>query len=157
NQGKLLVGVDNVQLSATFDDVQAPVLSSVRLRNPGFLGSPDGLTPHTTDPTIVGQVGDNGGVNNLDHVAFDVNNDGDFNGPDDFTITNWDPLGNFSFTIPNLTPGLHTIGVQAVDKAGLKVTTLVPLFLQTGNGSEWQAYGPNTIDVTNQGHDYTNV
>src|SRR5262249_51204452 len=106
NQGKLLVGVDNVQLSATFDDVQAPVLSSVRLRNPGFLGSPDGLTPHTTDPTIVGQVGDNGGVNNLDHVAFDVNNDGDFNGPDDFTITNWDPLGNFSFTIPNLTPGL---------------------------------------------------
>src|SRR5262249_35122843 len=49
NRGKLIVGVDNVKLTALFDDTANPTLTGLKLRNPGVLGTDDLL--HTTDPT----------------------------------------------------------------------------------------------------------
>jgi hypothetical protein len=157
NQGKLIVGVDNVHLNVQFNDTQAPTLSGVVLRNPGFLGAPGTATPHTNDPTVVGQVGDIGGLKNLAYVAFDVNNDGDFNGPDDVKTTTWDGQGHFSFTIPNLTPGLHTVGVQVADNAGNVTKTTLTFFMESASLTDWQAFGPSAIDVTAQGVNYKTV
>jgi hypothetical protein len=156
NRGRLIVGVDNVTVLAKFGDSTKPTLSGVGLRNPGFLGSPNGATPHTTDPTIIGTVSDNGGLKNIRFIVFDVNGDG-FGGPDDVKLTSWDAGGRFTFTFNNLTPGLHTIGVQAVDRPGNVASTTVTFFLQSGNVGEWQAIGPNAIDVSNQGVDFSRV
>ncbi len=163
NQGKLIVGVDNVRLAPVFKDTTPPTLTDVGLRNPGFLGAPGSTTPHTTDPTIVGRVNDNvdasgvGNVPNVAFVAFDANNDGNFNGPQDFKTTALDALGNFSFTIPGLFPGLHTVGVEAVDRAGNVFPTTVTFFLEGNSRTEWTQFGPDNVDVTGQRVDYTTV
>jgi hypothetical protein len=157
NQGKLIVGVDNVHLAVQYADSAAPTLTNVGLRNPGFAGSPGGTTPHTTDPTITGNVTDDGGINNIAYIAFDLNGDGNFTGPEDAKTTVWDATGKFAFTPTGLLPGQHTIGVQAVDRAGNATSTTFTFVLESNNVGEWRAFGPNAIDVTNQGVDYTTV
>src|SRR5262249_12526460 len=119
NQGRLIVGVDNVRIDATYADSSQPRIYNLRLRNPGF-----GVTPsfagNTTDPTLIGQVIDDGlapdvgSANNIKWVAFDVNGDGRFDGPEDFKTTSIDANGNFSFTIPNLLPGTYNMAAQVV-------------------------------------------
>ncbi len=157
NQGKLIVGVDQVKLIASFVDGVPPILSSVRLQNPGFVGDPNGNTPHTTDTTINGNVNDNGSVNNIAYVEFDPNNDG-FNQTDDFKVLTVDPAGNFTFTVPGLVPGLHTIGVRTIDRVGLaSPVSTITFFLQGPSFTEFKAVGPGPIDTTNQGVDYVNV
>src|SRR5262249_17773396 len=71
NQGKLIVGVDNVKVTATFSDSASPTISGLALRNPGPLTN--GL-PTTTDPTFVGRVVEDGSPNNLAYIEFDPNN-----------------------------------------------------------------------------------
>src|SRR5262249_58088282 len=72
NQGKLLVGVDNVALRATFADTAGPVFTSApHLRNPGFLSGTPPL-PTTSDPTIVGHANDDSSVNSVRFVENDL-------------------------------------------------------------------------------------
>jgi hypothetical protein len=234
NQGKLIVGVDNVKIVAQFSDTSAPTLSNLSMRNPGFFvpptatavdtlssgsiatititnggsgytsaptvtfspapaggttatgtailtngvvtgvtftsvgsgyitaptvtfSAPPGSIPHTTDTTIVGQVSDNGSLNNLAFAAFDASGAGFSAGDTLYKITNFDAQGHFSFTVPGLLPGLHTIGVQLADKAGNTTTTSITFFQENNNQTGWMAYGPDQIDVTNQGVDYSTV
>src|SRR5262249_122052 len=57
NQGKLIMGVDSVQVRSTFVDTQPPSLDGLRVRNPGFTDPTTGLN-RTTDTTVVGHVTD---------------------------------------------------------------------------------------------------
>src|SRR5262249_34655877 len=57
NSGKLIVGVDNVAMTATFRDNGAPILSGLQLRDPNYLAAPNN-TAQSVDPTITGRVGD---------------------------------------------------------------------------------------------------
>ncbi len=152
NMGKLIVGVDNVRLNVQYTDTTAPTLASVGLRNPGFSVVTGGVAvPQTTDPTITGRVNDDGSINNLAYIKFIVD------GVGNFKTTVWDAAGNFSFTPTGLTPGQHTVVVQAVDKAGNVGSSNFTFVLETNSLSEWRAVGPGPIDVTNQGVDYTTV
>src|SRR5262249_15729512 len=129
NRGKLIIGVDNVNILATYTDNKAPTIVGLGLRNPGFGFNPN-FGGNTTDSTLIGQVVDDGlsppnaqspplgSPNNIAFVAIDMNNDGDFSGPEDLKTSTWDALGHFSFPLPNLLPGMYTIGIEAVDKAG---------------------------------------
>jgi hypothetical protein len=155
NQGKLLVGVDNVQLTATFADTTAPTLTGLQLRNPNFVPGKNN-TPQSTDPTIIGRVGDNGSVNNVSFVEFDVKGDG-FGGPDDITVTNFDANGNFSVTIPGLAPGVYTMPVEAVDNAGNTTAQNFTFMVQGPSLTNWQAIGPGPIDISSAGFDYKKV
>ena len=76
-------------------------------------------------------------------TEIDPKNNG-FGQPDDFKITDWDPYGNFSFTIPTdlLLPGKNTISIRAVDKAGLQITKPVDLVLQGPSDVVWSPQGP---------------
>jgi hypothetical protein len=168
NQAQLLVGVDDVHLVATYSDNLAPIITGLQLRNPGA-GATSSFGGSTTDPTIVGRVVDDGlsgadafgaplgSPNNLAKVIIDTANDGDFNGPDDIAINNWDPLGNFSVTLntlgplsgvlPNLLPGTYTLGVEALDKAGNTFKTSFNFTYLNQNNNSWQAAGPGPINV----------
>jgi hypothetical protein len=157
NRGKLIVGVDNVHLNVKYTDTQLPTLTGLALRNPGYLGAPGTATPHTDDTTVIGQISDSGGLKNVAYIAFDTNNDGNYNGPEDVKTTNWDSQGHFSFAIPNLAPGLHTVGVEVVDVAGNVAAGSLTFFVGSASLTDWQAYGPNTISVANQGVDYKSV
>src|SRR5262249_13057885 len=116
NQGKLIVAVDNVRLTAQFTDTKAPVLSGLAFRNQSFQ-SDLAMLRQTTDPTLVGQVTDNGSANNLSRVEIDVLGDG-FGGPDDVVVKSFDAFGRFSVTLPDLPTGINSVAVRAVDKAG---------------------------------------
>jgi len=87
NLGKLVVGVNDVSLHVTYDEASsssyAPTLTGLALRNPGFTAAGSAITT-TTDPTVIGQVGDGvavtnnsafipsgSGVNNVEYIAFD--------------------------------------------------------------------------------------
>src|SRR5262249_52367243 len=89
----------------------------------------------------------------------DTNNDGDYNGPEDLKITssNWDALGNFSVTLPNLLPGPYTFGVQAVDFAGNVFTTSFSFVYQGPSLSGWQAQGPGPSRPSGPGVQYPDV
>jgi hypothetical protein len=168
NRGKLIVGVDNVSIRAVYQDNKLPTITNLGLRNPGF-----GLSPSfggsTTDPTLVGQVVDDGlsppnagspplgSPNNIAFVALDMNNDGDFNGPEDLKTTRWDALGNFSFTLSNLLPGMFTIGIEAVDKAGNSFITSETFTYQGPSAGTWQAEGPGPIRTSGTGVQYPTV
>ncbi|HZT82463.1 MAG TPA: hypothetical protein VFA26_19700, partial [Gemmataceae bacterium] len=158
NRGKLIMSVDSVSLKATFSDSAAPTLGNLALRNPGFIDATDGLS-HTTDPTLMGRVGDNGTPNNIAYIGIDTNNDGfSPNDPNDIKVTTWDPVGNFSYTLPNLSFGAHTINLVAVDKAGnVSATGMLSFFYQGPSLTDWQEFGPSAIDTTGQGVDYKNV
>jgi hypothetical protein len=156
NRGRLLVGVDNVAFNATFPDTTGPTLTNLGVRNPAFFGAPGLNTPHTSDPTIVGRISDNSNLTSVSFVEIDPLNDG-FGGPDDVKTTQWDAQGNFTFSIPGALSGLNTIGVRVVDKAQNVTTSAVTFFLQTNSVTEWESVGPQGIDVSGQGVDFTKV
>jgi hypothetical protein len=161
NQGLLIVGVDNVKVNALFNDTFSPTITTPSLRNPGFTDSSDALVngalpQHTTDPTIVARVGDTGSVNNISYVEIDPNNT-NFTGSTLYKISTFDPLGNFTFTIPSVFPGLQTVEVMAVNKAGGSASTTFAFYYQGPSATDWQAFGPNAIDTTGQGVNYKSV
>ena len=98
----------------------------------------------TTDPTLIGRVADDGGVNNIAYVAFSPTGDTTFNQPGDFRIDalSLDPTGNFSVTLPNPVLGLNTVTMEVVDRAG-NVTMGQPVdFVYQGPSvTNWQALG----------------
>src|SRR5207247_2539588 len=96
NRGKLIVGVDNVKLTALYSDTTPPVLSGLKIRNPSALASPTLVDP-TTDTTIVGNISDNGSINNLSFVEF-VTAATATSPATSFKINTWDALGNFVFS-----------------------------------------------------------
>ncbi len=156
NQGKLIVGVDNVRVIDTYTDTTAPAFvppTPPHIRNTSFVQSG---VPYTTDPTIVGRVNDDGSLNNTLYVALDPYNT-NFTGPNVYKINTWDALGNFSFTLPNLQPGVYKVGVRIVDRAGNMTNFTVTFGLQGPSVTQWEATGPDGIDVTGQNVDYTSV
>jgi hypothetical protein len=161
NQGLLVVGVDNVKVNAIFNDTAAPSLTEVGLRNPGFTDPADSLVngalpQHTTDATIIGDVGDLGSVNNLSFIEIDPNNT-NFTGSAVYKINAWDPMGEFTFNIPTPLPGLQTVDLMVVNKAGSSASTTFTYFYQGPSLTDWQAYGPDAIDTTGQGVNYKSV
>ncbi len=155
NQGKLIVGLDDVRIQAVFTDGTAPQILSLNLRNPTFLSSPSTLE-QSTDPTIVGQVRDNGSINNIKQITFDLGNNG-FGGPDDAVITTVDANGFFSFTPTTLLPGVLTVPVRVVDQAGNVVTQNYQFILQGPSLTNWQAVGPGPINIASAGFNYSTV
>lgn len=153
NQGPLIVGVNNVQLNVTFPDSTAPTLSNLAVNNPSFVS---GGVPYTNDPTITGTIGAPFGLGSIAYVAFDPTN-GNFTSPSVTKTTQWDANGNFSYTLPNAAPGLNTIGVEVVDRAGNVYKTSFTFFLQTNSVTQWDPIGPEGINVSGQGVNYTNV
>jgi hypothetical protein len=155
NQGKLVVGVDSVRVQALFTDTQAPTLTGLKVRNPSTLASAN-LQDPTTDPTIVGKVGDAGSINNLFFIEFDAPGVVFGQGP---RITNWDANGNFAFSVPvaSLLPGLNSVQVIVVDKPGNQITQTETFTLQGPSDLNWQSVGPTGINATSQGVNYKTV
>jgi hypothetical protein len=142
NQGLLIVGVDNVHLNVTFTDSTAPTLANLRVRNPGQTVGAQKIAV-TTDPTIVGRVGDAGGVNAVAFVEIDPSNAG-FLASNVIRTTQFDALGNFQITIPNLTFGLHTVGVRVQSVTGTTLDLTLQLIYQGTSNGTYQAGGsPN--------------
>jgi hypothetical protein len=157
NKGKLLVGVDDLRVVAKFTDTAAPALTGVGLRSPGFLGTPDGKTPHTSDPTVVGRVVAPFGPASIAYVEFDTQGNG-FGNPTNPRWNQFDARGNFSFTLPGLRPGLVTVGVQVVDRAGNKAATALSFYYQPLSPSGFQDSGAGAINTTTDAKvDFTSV
>ncbi len=163
NQGKLIVGVDNVKLVVDYVDTTAPgVKTPLSLDNSSFLSGPNTL-PQSTDQTIYGQVADNGSSNNIREIVFDLHNDG-FNQQDNAVITNLDSTGNFALTLPSaqhLLPGVYHVPVEIVDKGYNVFTTEFDFIIQGPSLATWEAQGPEQIDISAQtagtGIDYSTV
>jgi hypothetical protein len=165
NQGKILVGLDNVRMVATYADTGTPVLVNLKLRDPNYLTAPNN-TAQSVDPTITGTVGDTfdgpgsnliNGVNNIRFVAFDVNNTGNFKDPSVVKITSFDATGNFSFTVPGLLPGVYSIPVEVVDQVGLVNQQTFTFTVQGPSQVTWQQNGPGSTDISAAGLNYTKV
>src|SRR5205823_2857873 len=79
NQGKLIVGLSNVQMTSTFNDTTQPAITNLRLRNPGF-GTTEATAGNTSDQAILGQVVSPaiGSPNDIAFVAFDTTGTGEF-------------------------------------------------------------------------------
>jgi hypothetical protein len=153
NQGKLIVGVDDVKLVARYDDTALPKLDTIKLRTPGTNA---GQVPQTTDPTLTGRVSDNGGVGNIAYVEFDPTNTG-FKPGNTFRTTSFDAAGNFTFTFPGLSFGVHTVAVRVVDRAGnAVVSTFTFEFLGLYN-NEFQQSGPSGIKLSDPTLGYSAV
>ena len=159
NMGPMLVGVDNVSLTTMYTDTTRPTFpGQPELRNPGYLVGPN--LDSTTDPTLVGQVADDGGVNNIAYVAFSPTGDTTFNQPGDFRISalSLDATGHFSVTLPNPVMGLNTVNVEVVDKAGnVTMGTPIDFIYQGPSVTDWQAVGPGGIDTANSGVQFNSV
>jgi FG-GAP-like repeat len=153
NQGPLIVGVDSVKLDAKFTDSTTPKLTNVAVNNPSFV---TGGIPYTNDPTITGTIGAPYGLSSIAYVAFDPTN-GNFISSSVTKTTQWDATGHFSYTLPAAVPGLNTIGIEVVDRAGNVSKTTFSFFLQTNSVTQWSPIGPQGIDVTGQGVNYTKV
>ena len=163
NQGPMIVGVDNVRVTANFTDTQAPILNALALRNPGY-----GQTPtfggNTSDPTITGSVADVGGVNNIASIEVSPENNG-FGMPDDYFITNIDALGNFVTTLPSvlpdgsqLLPGPITVAFEAIDRAGnVSATQRITFNFQGPSTTAFQSVGPGPTRYTGQGVNFATV
>jgi hypothetical protein len=161
NQGKLIVGVDDIHVRAFYPESVVPSLNGIHLRNPGF-GATVTFGGNSTDPTIVGQVGDIGSAANIAFIQFDPDNS-NFAGPNVFQITaqtnGWDALGNFMTTVGTLTatgqyilpsgqtllPGPITVDIRAVSKAGQVFATTFTFDYQGPSLVAWQAAGPGPI------------
>jgi hypothetical protein len=156
NQGRMIVGIDDVQLQAVYTDTQPPTINGLRLRNPGFGATPS-FAGNTTDPTIAGQVSDDGSPSNVAYVAFDLSNTGNFNGPNAFRITTWDALGNFQAALPVTLPGPYTVAVKIADKAGNASTYTITFNFQGPSLSSWQASGPGPERFVGEGTNYHTV
>ncbi len=155
NQGKLIVGLDNVRIQTVFTDTIQPSLDAINLRNPSFLAGPNTLE-QSTDPTIVGLLSDNGSINNVKQVTFDLGNNG-FGGADDVNITAFDANGYFTFTPTTLLSGIQTVPVQVVDQAGQAVTQNFQFVLQGPSLTNWASAGPGPIDISTAQLNYTTV
>lgn len=155
NQGKLMVGVDDARVQVVFTDNTAPVIQTLNLRNPTFLTSANN-TPQSTDPTLVGRITDNGSINNVSKLTFDLGNNG-FGGADDVSITTFDANGYFTFTPTTLLPGLLTVPVRAFDQAGNFAQQTTTFILQGPSLTNWQAAGPGPIDISGAGLNYSTV
>jgi hypothetical protein len=167
NQGKLVIGVDNVQAQAFFTNSQQPTLQGLHLRNPGF-GATATFGGNTTDPTIVGKVTATGTPTNLNYIEVDPI-DNTFKAGDTYFITaaaaGWDALGNFQTTLPDvlpngqsLLPGIHTVYFRAVDKAG--VISAIQSFMFNFQGptiTGFQAQGPGPLRFAGTGVNYPTV
>ncbi len=234
NQGRLIIGVDNVSLKAKFADSVLPTLTKVTVQSPAFYslsgnasasvlsanapvtitttntsgltngsvvqinglsgalasllngntysisnvtgttftldqsnGPAAGLTaaggtwsylPHTNDSTILGTVGDTSGLGGIAYVAIDPTGTS-FTSSSVVKISTsqLDSTGNFSVKLPSVKSGYNLIGVAVVDKAGNTRIQRFEFFMQTNSVTEWQALGPQGIDVSGQGVDYTLV
>lgn len=163
NQGSLVVGVDNVQVLATYNDTLAPVLNGLRLRNPGF-GQTAILAGNTTDPTIIGTAADEGGIGNIAYIEVDPLNNGFGNG-DDYFVTNVDALGNFQTTLPSVLPdgtrllsGPITVAFQVADDAGNVSPVQRITFNFLGDSkSAWSPLGPGPTRYTGEGVNFATV
>jgi hypothetical protein len=156
NQGKLVVGVDDVALQVTYTDsgsgTNTPILADLRLRNPGYLSGATNV-PTTTDPTLVGSVRDDGGINNVAFVAFEpvtASPAGGFNPADPkvFRTNYFDAQGNFSVQVPNLATGTYTFNVRVQDVAGNFADSQIVFVYQALSNSVWGAVGPGSTDTT---------
>ncbi|NBO92938.1 MAG: hypothetical protein EBV06_11605, partial [Planctomycetia bacterium] len=152
NCGKLIVGVDSVALLAGFNDTVGPTISGLQLRTPA---TNTGI-PQTTDPTITGKVLDNGGLNNIAYVEFDPTNSG-FNRANTFRTSTLDASGNFTFTFPNLRPGVYTVGVRAVDRAGNSTTNSFVFEYMGLYTNDFQAIGPAGIRLSDSTLGYSSI
>jgi hypothetical protein len=158
NLGKLIVGVDNVQVQASFVDTTPPGLNNVRLRNPGS-GATATFGGNTTDPTILGQVTDKYGVNNIAYVQFDLQNSGTTfsNGQTSYRINDFDVEGNFSSTLPLTLPGIYTVGITVVSRNGNTSRSTFTFNYQGPSLTNWQAVGPTSTQYDNTGVGYSTV
>jgi hypothetical protein len=158
NLGKLIVGLDNVQLQALFNDTTPPAVMSLRLRNPGSGATPS-FGGNTTDPTILGQVADLFGVNNVAYVQFDLQNSGTAfsSGLRTYRINDFDGVGNFETTLPLTLPGIYTVGVTVVSRGGNTSRSTLMFNYQGPSLTNWQAVGPAAIQYVNQGVEYKTV
>jgi len=167
--GQLIVGVDNVKVTEVYNDTEAPILTGLQLRNPGF-----GVTPtnagDTTDPTIQGVASDNGSVNNIAYVLVDTqfNQPGHTNfqpGAGVYRTNTFDAVGNWVTSLPLDLPSQivngqvvpTVVGVEVVDKAGNTSEQSLSFINQGPNQGVWQSMGPGPIDTTGIGLDYTSV
>ena len=155
NQGKLIVGVDDVRVQTVFTDNTAPLVDRLNLRNPTFLSNAS-TTPQSTDPTVVGKIADNGSINNVTQITFDLGNNG-FGGADDVSITSFDANGFFTFTPTTLLPGFQTIPVRVFDQAGNFSAQTLSFILQGPSLTNWQSAGPGPIDISGAGLNYNTV
>lgn len=158
NQGKLIVGVDNVQVQTLFTDTAPPGINNLRLRVPGF-GAMPGFGGNTTDPTVVGQVTDSAGVNNIAYVLVDLQGGGTTfsNGKTSYRITDFDADGNFVSTLPLTLPGVYTVGFTVVSRGGNTSRSTLTFNFQGPSLTNWQAVGPAPVSYANQGAEYKTV
>ncbi len=168
NRGLLIVGADNVMVTATYTDTTVPSDTGPQLRNLGFQTTPNG-PPVTTDPTVIGTVNQStvgaggngdGGVNNIAYIEFDTTpgTDPNFTGPNVFKTAFIDGDGNFQLTLPGLSYGPNTLGVRVVDKAGQATTSTFSFIYQGPSTSQWQSVGPGPISVASvPGLQYSSV
>jgi photosystem II stability/assembly factor-like uncharacterized protein len=145
NQGKLIVGVDNVQVAASYLDTQPPSLSGLRMRNPGIGANPESFGGNTTDTTVVGKVADEGTASNIDTITFTAIDKTTGLPVGTFPFGRFDALGNFEFKLPLTLPGPYTILVQGTDLAGNSFTTSFDFTFQGPSLTTWQAQGPGPI------------
>jgi photosystem II stability/assembly factor-like uncharacterized protein len=145
NQGKLIVGVDNVQVAAAYLDTQPPSLSGLRMRNPGIGANPESFGGNTTDTTVVGKVADEGTASNIDTITFTAVDKTTGLTVGTFPFGRFDALGNFEFKLPLTLPGPYTILVQGTDLAGNSFTTSFDFTFQGPSLDTWQAQGPGPI------------
>ena len=158
NLGKLIVGVANVQVHATFTDTAAPGVNALSLRTPGS-GATATFAGNTTDPTIIGQVTDVAGVNNIAYVQFDLQSSGTTfsNGAATYRDTTFDAEGNFSSTLPLSLPGIYIVGVTAVSRGGQSTRSTITFNYQGPSLTNWQAVGPAPLSYEGQGVSYSTV
>jgi hypothetical protein len=156
NQGRLIVGVDNVSIKANYTDSVAPTASGIQLRNPGYLSGASPL-PTTTDPTIIGKVADDGGVNNMLYVAFASSSDPTFTGPEVQKDSVFDANGNFSFTLSGLLSGPQTEIIRVADKAGNHTDYFISFIFQGTSNTNWQSLGPGPINTLSSGQEFPTV
>jgi hypothetical protein len=160
NQGKLMVGVDDVKLLVLYTQITVPGINGVHLRNPGF-GATTTFGGNSNDPTIVGTVSDVGAANTIVSIEVDPNNDG-FGDADDYLVTRSaggiDDFGHFTTTLPavlpngeQILPGPITVGLRVVDRAGLTATTTFTFNFQGPSLTGWTPRGPNQTVLTGPG------
>jgi len=154
NRGKLIVGVDNAELFVKFADSTLPTLTGLQMSNPAY--TINGVA-HTNDPTIIGTINDNSGLEGISYVEFDPN--GVALGARAIPKSRAGmPPAIFQFTLSNPPAGTNVINVSVVDKAGNVSTQTLTFFMQSASVTEWEAVGPQGIDVTGQPNvDYTKV